>query len=594
MSIRYEDQTIDQVLSANDIVEVISQYLPLKRSGRNFKAVCPFHPEKTPSFMVNAEKQIFHCFGCGAGGNVFSFLMRYENSSFPEVLRQLAERAGIRLPDRDMKKSEKTSETERLYEIYRHACDYYHALFLKSEEAGAARAYFLGRGFQEAEALEFKIGWAPEGWRGLFETLSKKGFDEGILLKSGLIQRSPKGPLYDTFRGRLLFPIHNLQGKVIAFGGRLIENKEGPKYLNSAENPIFRKRRELFGLYFAKKFIDRERPRILIVEGYFGFLRLYQAGLKATVATLGTSLTEEHVQILHRFVEEAIVIYDGDKAGEAASLRGLEVFLEGGLHVKLVKLPEGLDPDDFIREKGPAAFQTLVDHALDFFDFKLQVLLGRYNRKDPLGLVKITNEFLETFLKVKNSVLLDHYLRRFSGALGVEENSLRLEFAKLKKKMERGAKSEPASSAKTPSAAKSQDLNELLLFVLALEEPEFRRRLLAEFSDFEWAQPSLKVLFNLLKQADEEGLSLTWPQMLNRFDGEDLKQRLTAAYSFEWASSTERQKTFLDCLAKIKNKQLQRKLEDLRQSIACAERLGDLQKVGDYVKEYQSLLRYKK
>ncbi|MFA7002024.1 MAG: DNA primase, partial [Candidatus Omnitrophota bacterium] len=378
----YGDNILEQVQSANDIVEVISQVVPLKRSGRNFKGLCPFHQEKTPSFMVNAEKQIFHCFGCQTGGDVFSFLMRYENMSFPEAVRRLAERAHIRLPEKPSGREEGPSDTEKYYEIYRLACEFYRRQYLDPVLGRKAREYFARRKFDEALAEEMKMGWAGDAWDGLFQFLSKKGFPEELLLKSGLICRSTKGTLFDLFRNRLLFPIHQLQGKVVAFGGRLIEDREGPKYLNSPENPIFSKRRELFGLHLSKKFIDREKPRILVVEGYFGFLRLYQNGFKSAVATLGTALTEEHVRILKRFAEEAVVIYDGDKAGEAASLRGMEVFLEGDMSVKLARLEGGLDPDDLIREKGAEAFAEVLGKATDFFDFKLETLQKRFNRKD--------------------------------------------------------------------------------------------------------------------------------------------------------------------------------------------------------------------
>ena len=380
---RYDEKIIDEVRTANPIVEVIGQYVPLKRSGHNFKARCPFHQEKTPSFMVHPEKQIFHCFGCVAGGDVFGFLMRYENMSFPEALRRLAERAHIRLPEPVAKRGEGPTESEQLYEIYRLAEDYYRAKFL-SEEGRRARDYFHARGFKDEMAEEFKIGWASEAWQGLFEFLSKKGFSEPLLLKSGLIHRSAKGNLYDGFRGRLLFPIRNLQGKGVAFGGRIIAESDGPKYLNSPENPVFHKRRELFGLNLAKKFIDRDRPRIFVVEGYLDFLRLYQEGFKTTVATLGTALTEEHVQVLKRFAEEAVVIYDGDKAGEAASLRGLEVFLEGGMSVKLVRMPVGFDPDDFVKKHGAPAFEKLLSEARDFFDYKFEVLRSRFDLRDSL------------------------------------------------------------------------------------------------------------------------------------------------------------------------------------------------------------------
>ena len=585
---RFEDRTIDDVQAANDIVEIISQYVPLKRAGRNFKAACPFHQEKTPSFMVNPEKQIFHCFGCGAGGNVFSFLMRYENTSFPEALRQLAERAHIQLPQASARKGEGPSENERLFEVYRLAAEFYHAHFLDPEKGRGAREYFKKRGFGSELAEEFQIGWAPSDWRGLFEFLSKKGFPESLLLRSALVHRSEQGHYYDVFRGRLLFPIRNLQGKTVAFGGRLIAESEGPKYLNSPENPIFYKRRELFGLNLAKKFINRELPRILVVEGYLDFMRLYEKGFKASAATLGTSLTEDHVQMLKRFADEAIVIYDGDKAGEAASLRGLEVFLEGGMNVKLVRMPEGFDPDDFLLKEGAPAFQKLLDEARDFFDYKLEIMLARFNREDSLGLMRITNEFLETFVKVKNPVLLDRYLRKLAGALGVDENSLRTELLNLKKKTgEREKKLTEKSAAPAGSRIPEE---EVLLLGLMMEDPSLRETAFQELSESFFREGATRRLFRMLETLEPSKQGTGCSRVLNRLEDEDFKARLTASSALDWTAE-DRQKAFQDCLAKLKLRQVKKRLDELRRDIAQAERAGDQARAGAIVKEYQTLLR---
>ena len=430
--VRFEDHIVEQVSAANDIVEIITQYVPLKRAGRHFKACCPFHQEKSPSFMVQPEKQLYHCFGCGVGGDVISFVMRHENMTFPESLKFLADRAHIMLPERRGTR-EAPGQKEKLYEVCLLAADFYHGMLFK-EAGAAARAYLAARKISEEMIREFKLGWAPQEWRGLYDFLKGKGHSEELLKQAALIQQSPKGNYYDTFRGRLMFPIQNLQNKVIAFGGRLIADAEGPKYLNSPETPVFSKRRELFGLNLAKKFIDREWPNLILVEGYMDFLVLYQHGFKNAVATLGTALGEDHVRLMKRFVEEVIVVYDGDKAGEAASLRGLEILLEGGMQVKLVDLPRGEDPDDFLNKRGNEAFSGLLKNAKDLFEYKLKILLERYPRKDTLGLSKISREMLETFLKIKNTVVLSDYFRRLAGALQVDENSLRTEFSKLGKR----------------------------------------------------------------------------------------------------------------------------------------------------------------
>ena len=582
----YEDHIIDQVQLGNDILDIIGQFLPTKRAGRNYKACCPFHSEKTPSFMINPEKQIFHCFGCGVGGNVFTFLMRYENITFPEAIRQLADRANIILPETKSFTRKGPNESEKLYEIYGIAADYYQKLFLGAQ-GKPAREYYLKREFLPEIAKELKVGWAQDSWRGLYEILNKKGFSDDLLLKSGLVYRSQKGSLYDAFRGRILFPIHNLQGKPVAFGGRLIVKGDGPKYLNSPENPIFHKRRELFGLHLAKRSIDRDVRRIIVVEGYLDFLRLYQEGFKNTVATLGTALSEDHVRVLKRFADEAIVVYDGDQAGEAAALRGLEVFLEGGMSVRVVRLPAGDDPDDFVRKQGAEAFQKMLTEAQDFFDYKMDSLLKRFGSRDSLGLMRMTSDFLETFTKIQSPVLLDGYLRRLAASLGVEETSLRSELSKLKKKnSERGGKITQAVPA--PKSKKSVD--EFLLFSLVIEAEKFQDAFFQEVRDDDFEEAYSKELYHLLLSMHSQQQPLGLMAILNRLEDEMLKEKLVSLTSLEW-DSQEKEKAFFDCLKTLMKKRVDKKLEILRRSIAKAEREKDPARLKDYMQQYQVLWR---
>lgn len=589
---RYDERIIGQVQAAHNIVDVISQYVKLKRAGRNFKGLCPFHGEKTPSFMVQPEKQIFHCFGCAAGGDVFGFVMKHENLSFPEAVRMLAEKAGIELPKYESRNPEAVNESDKLYEMYKLAADFYHAKF-KAPEGKAAREYFLKRGFTMEFAEEFKIGWAPDAWRELLEFLGKKGFPDTLMLKSALIAKSPtKGTLYDSFRGRILFPIQNLHGKIVAFGGRILKDVEGqPKYLNSPENPIFQKRKELYGLHFAKKAIDREKPRILVVEGYFDFLGLYNAGFKNVVATLGTALGDDHVQVLKRFVDEAIMVYDGDKAGEAASIRGLEIFLEGGLNVRIARMPAGFDPDDYVQKKGKEAFQKILDEARDFFDYKLEILLGRYNRLDSLGLMKITSDFLETFSKIENPVLLDRYLKRLASSLGVEEGSLRIELDKLKKKaanrMAPSAEVSPAPKPLEPVKA-SQASEEVILILIALEDKRLRQVIFDQLTEGDFLEGPVREAFRKLTEMRNGGEDIVWPQVLNRLENELLKQKLVAVSSLEWTED-EKNQALDDCFKTLHKKRNQKRLEELRRLISKADQERDSARMGEFMKEYQLL-----
>lgn len=583
---RYEERVIDEVQSLNDIVDIISNYLPLKKSGRTFKACCPFHQEKTPSFIVHPEKQIFHCFGCNAGGNVFSFLMKYENLTFPEALRNLAARVNYPLPEVTQRTPDEVSETESLYEVYRLAQEYYAENLKHPEKGRAARAYLKKRGFGEEILKETPVGFATADWRGLFEYLMKKKIKDAVAYRSGLIQKGREGHPYDLFRGRLIFPIHNLQGKVIAMGGRGLGD-EMPKYLNSPESPIFRKRRELYGLYLAKRSLSSEE-RIIIVEGYFDFLKVYWSGFQNVVATLGTALSEDHVRILKRYVQEAVVIYDGDKAGEAAALRGLEIFLEGEMSVKVVTLPTGKDPDTFLEEKGAEEFKKLIDQAADFFDFKWNLLSRRYKTTDPAGLLKISTQFLDTLSKIKNPILLDRYLRQLAGLLGVGENALRTKLSeKMRKDQAREAKV-PSASVKTKvSRTEITFPEEGTMVGLLLEEPKLWEKAEAEISTEDFRHPAAREVFEWLKH--NQGPSLPYHKLLNRLEDETIKSFIVS-HSMRELSLTEKEKALSDCLKKIKRRCTDEQLERLRRAISQAEGKGENQRVSELLKEYRSLL----
>lgn len=583
---RYEEHIVEQVSAANDIVEIISQYVPLKRAGRHLKACCPFHQEKSPSFMVQPEKQMFHCFGCGAGGDVFSFLMRHENMTFPEALKALAERAHITLPERSSHRDD-GGQKEKLYDVCRVAADIYHEL-LFTEAGAAARAYLAQRKISDETVREFKLGWAPMEWRALFDRMVLKKYPEALLKQAALIQQSPKGNYYDTFRGRLMFPILNLQNKAIAFGGRLIADQEGPKYLNSPETPIFFKRRELFGLNLAKKYINREWPNLILVEGYMDFLALYQHGFKNAVATLGTALGEDHVRLMRRFVEEVIVVYDGDKAGEAAALRGLEILLEGGMQVKLVSLPKGEDPDDFLNKRGNDAFAALLKNAKDFFDYKLQALLARYPREDALGLSKISREMFETFLKVKDTVMLSEYFKRLARALQTDENSLRAEFSRLNKKD--GISHERVEKATSVPETVKPAPEELLLLVLMAEVPPFCDRACEELKDADLKTPASRQLFEYLRRMNEEGKKSSLSGLLIRIPDALYREQLVAVMA-SLDETADREQILEDCIGKIKRGRASGRLEELRRLILEAEKGRDEAKIRAATQEYQELLK---
>lgn len=334
---------IEEVRDRLDIVEVVGDYIRLHRSGRNYRALCPFHNEKTPSFYVSPERQTWHCFGCGRGGDVFSFVMEQEGLSFPETLRLLADRAGVTLKARATDK-----RTKDLYDVMNEAHAFYRKQ-MRSRGAEAARSYLDRRGIDAQRALQFELGWAPQGWDALKRHFTETGVSLRQAVEAGLLVEGDRGT-YDRFRGRVLFPIKDVRGRVIAFGGRILSG-DGAKYINSPESPIYSKRSSLYLLNAAKKAM-REKNRAILVEGYMDALRLHLEGFPEAVATLGTSLTDEQAALLKRFCEQCLICYDADIAGQEAAIRGMYLLQRAGLDIRVVALPEGMDPDDLVGTRG--------------------------------------------------------------------------------------------------------------------------------------------------------------------------------------------------------------------------------------------------
>ncbi|PIQ86041.1 MAG: DNA primase [Candidatus Omnitrophica bacterium CG11_big_fil_rev_8_21_14_0_20_45_26] len=582
----YDARVIEELHSLNDIVDVISSYIPLKRAGRAFKACCPFHQEKTPSFHVNPERQIFHCFGCSEGGDVIAFVMKYEKLSFPEAVQLLARRANMILPESSSEKSEK-SLANVFYEIYDAAQAFYHHQFLKSDVASSARAYWKSRGFGGEEAKAFGIGYAAPDWQLLLNHLTGKGFRQDVLVKSGVIAKSNQGRFYDWFRHRLIFPIRNTQGRVIAFGGRVL-NDEMPKYLNSPETDIFKKRREFYGLHLAKKALVAQGAHryILITEGYMDCIQLQAAGFLNTVATLGTALTEEHVRILKRFADEAVLVYDGDRAGEQAALRSLDIFLTEGLSARVIGLPHGLDPDDFIRKHGKEAFAEQIKQAQDVFDFKLQALLKRYSKTDSSGLLKITSEFLDTLSKINHQVLLDRYVRRLAGVLGVEERSLRIELDKLKSKQ----KVSIVRNAPTIKPKAAEPPYEKLLLSYILHYPPYFAEFKQTLPHYQFQGELSRELFQSIAEALlEDAGHFSGSRFISQLPNSSLQKFVSELLVDEW-SEKDREKGFRDCILKMQQVVFNQNLQDLRHRIGDAEQAGNQDLVAALMQEYKELL----
>ncbi|MFW6147010.1 MAG: DNA primase [Thermodesulfobacteriota bacterium] len=410
----------EEVRKAADIVEVVGQYVELKKAGQNYVGLCPFHSERSPSFTVNQNKQIFHCFGCGRGGDVFTFWMEYHNLSFPQSLEDLAERYHVALPQRrDPAGEQKRAKIKQeLFTINKLACTYFHQVLLNSAKGKPGRDYLSKRGISDKVISKFKLGYAVNRWDGLTEYMRAKDYSLGGAARAGLIVGKADGTYYDRFRNRVMFPIFDLNDHIIGFGGRILDDSL-PKYINTPETPIYHKGAWLYGLDSAYKDI-REQGRAILVEGYMDVVALRQYGISNVVATLGTALTGDQIRRLKGYTKELIVLFDPDDAGRMAALKSFPLFLHEGVTARVLVLPQGQDPDTYIRTRGPDAFMTLLEKAVPIFDFYITQALDRTDGGVD-GKLKALHEVLPIFLELDEGATRFLYVKQFSERIGIDE-----------------------------------------------------------------------------------------------------------------------------------------------------------------------------
>jgi DNA primase len=474
-------QNIEQIAAANDIVEVIGSYFPLKRAGTNFKALCPFHQEKTPSFTVSPQRQTFHCFGCGVGGSVFRFVMDYEHLDFPSAVRKLAARAGVpvieeRGPGGEDDRQHETRRT--LLQLHAEATEWFHDNLVKGKAGAPARDYLKKRGIDRRIADDWQIGYAPESWDAFLTWALERGYRRPQILQSGLIkprdENRPEGEAYDRFRGRIMFPIHNDVGEVIAFSGRVLEKEaEGAKYLNSPETPLFRKGRVLFGLHKTKRGLI-EANCAIVCEGQLDLITVFEAGITNVVAPQGTAFTEDQARILKRFVSEVVLCFDADTAGHKAAERSLDALLQNNLIVRVAEMPAGEDPDSMIRHRGKDEFEKRVAAARDFFDSWIEHETASTDL-DSLGAkMQLARKLADTVARVQDPLMRSEVANKVSARLGVA----RPDFERLLAKPNRARVSADDSRGETMTPAPRHEVT--MLCLLALRHAEAREFLQAQ------------------------------------------------------------------------------------------------------------------
>jgi len=422
----YSDELIDEIRIRNDIVDVVSEYIKLEKKGKNYFGLCPFHREKTPSFSVEPNKQIFYCFGCGKGGNVFHFIANIEKLDYIEAVRLLAERAGIPLPENEDEEQKKTNRQKQvLMSINLQAAKYFHEM-LFSEKGSAARSYLKKRGITEQTIKKFGLGYSPGNWDDLYIYLKDKKFDDDSIVKSGVAIRGKNGRIYDRFRNRIMFPIFDVRGDVIAFGGRVMDDSL-PKYLNSPETLVYNKGRHLYALNFAKNSGDK---RLIIVEGYMDVISLYQHGINNAVASLGTSMTENQGRLLKKYAEKVVIAYDADTAGQSATLRSLDILDSIGCSVMVITIPDGKDPDEYIKKNGADRFKKLIDNASSLIEYKIKSIKKGIDTNTTEGKIAFLKKAAQLLSSIQNDVEREMYIKKISGEYGISEESMASEVIK--------------------------------------------------------------------------------------------------------------------------------------------------------------------
>jgi len=497
-------ETIEQIAAANDIVEVIGSYFPLKRAGANYKALCPFHQEKTPSFTVSPGRQTFHCFGCGVGGSVFRFVMDYEHVDFPSAVRKLAARVGITVVETSRggaAEEDQQREARRLLlKLHAEAAEWFHNNLMKAQFAAPARDYLEQRGINRQIIKNWQLGFAPDRWDALLKWALDRGYTRPQLLQSGLVklrdESDTRSEIYDRFRGRIMFPIHNDVGEVIAFSGRLLKDEEGAaKYLNSPETPLFRKGNVLFGLHKSKRALI-EANSAIVCEGQIDLISLFEAGITNVVAPQGTAFTENQARILKRFVDEVVLCFDSDTAGAKAAERSLDALLQNDLIVRVVELPRGEDPDSLVRREGKEKFENRVTSAQDFFDYWIEREMQATDVSSLGAKLQLARRLAETISRVHDSLMRGEVVNKASARLGVSP----ADFGTLLSTRPRGTASSEAPESAHAQAGPRPRHDIAMLCLLALRDEAARSFLLAQ----NWREtleqvPDAEILIRILQ-----------------------------------------------------------------------------------------------
>ncbi len=574
------DELINQIREANDIVEVISEYLPLKKKGKSYMALCPFHPEKTPSFSVSQERQIYHCFGCGKGGNVYTFLMEHEKLSFYEALKLLAKKANISLPQKPVDR-EKVETLDQLFYANQVAGEYFQLSLTHSKRA---KDYLHSRGFTKEIIELFSLGYAPPDWEGLIKFSKEKGLKNETLLSAGLvIEREKKEGCYDRFRNRITFPIFNLSQKIVGFGGRVVENEDEPKYLNSPESLIYHKGKILYGLNLSKEVI-REKSAAVLVEGYIDLISLYQAGIKNVVAALGTSFTQDQARLISRYAEKTYLLFDSDRAGESAVFRSVDLLFDAGVEVMIVVFPSGEDPDSFVRKSGLKGIAQKFREAKGFIEYKKDTLPVEFNLLPIKEQEKIIRELADTASRIKNQLWEDLFINKVAKVFRINEKIV-LDGIKGLNLRETGQKLKPEEKLTGVHKLERE------LLKLLIEESSLIGQVKTRISqeDFYFTEDS--ELYEMILSLFEAQGKFTPAALIDKTKNQKVKELISQIAALDLGMA-EPQLLLEDYIKRIELSKKTNQIKRLKEEIKNAWNKGDKKKAEELTVELHKLMKY--
>jgi DNA primase len=608
---RFPQTFIDDLRRQADIVRVVNDYVTLKKKGTNWMACCPFHKEKSPSFSVSPSKDIFYCFGCAMGGSVFSFVMEMERVSFPEAVRIVAEKAGVPLPkmEGEGKFEARREEADAVVQLNAWALEWWEQqLQADNAEARAARDYLEGRAIAEETRKAFRLGYAPDSWDALSAHLKRKGATPAEIERSGLVVKKDAGGSYDRFRGRVIFPVMDAQGRAVAFGARAIRAGDEPKYLNSPETPAYTKGRHLFGLNLSRDEIRRKKF-VILVEGYLDLIVPYQFDVRNVVASLGTALTPEQARLLGRFARRVVVNYDGDRAGVQAAKRAIETLLSEDFEVKVLALPDGADPDEFLRAHGAEEYNRRRGEALPHIQFVLAQAMRERNLRSPAEKAEAVDEVLPFVRAVRHPVQRREYFDMVMDALRVDDEALRNDLWKtISPPRARAAVASSSGAQAAPDEvreraarafARPPTVAEHRLLELLVNDEELRRAVLPRLEEDDYAELPTAGVFRALRELDARGAAVDFAALSELTGGDDVASDLVPLLLMGEPERAEGEATddllaeAERCLHALRTMRLDRRLRELAAEISEADRAGDGERRDRLIMEDLELKRRK-